>query len=169
MIATEDSLRSHAHRNPSTGLACLLPRSAMIAKMLDTAICIPCPCMMPYITSQFLPRSSGDRSERIPEGAKKLAFIGQYCEMPDDVVFTVEYSVRSAQTAIHSLLGLEKAPPYIRGATIRAFCCRRSRHCTKFAYKLREIICRVVKRGYSLLRAHHQISASYQKKILYVL
>ena len=31
--------------------------------------------------------------------------------MPDDVVFTVEYSVRSAQTAVYSLLGLEKKPP----------------------------------------------------------
>jgi oleate hydratase len=31
--------------------------------------------------------------------------------LPDDVVFTVEYSVRSAQTAVNSLLGLDKDPP----------------------------------------------------------
>jgi oleate hydratase len=31
--------------------------------------------------------------------------------MPDDVVFTVEYSVRSAQKAVYTLLGLEKEPP----------------------------------------------------------
>ena len=67
--------------------------------------------MMPFITSQFLPRSKGDRPQVIPEGSKNLAFVGQYCELPDDVVFTVEYSVRSAQTAVYSLLGLEKEPP----------------------------------------------------------
>ena len=47
----------------------------------------------------------------VDEGSKNLAFVGQYCELPDDVVFTVEYSVRSAQTAVYSLLGLEKEPP----------------------------------------------------------
>ena len=31
--------------------------------------------------------------------------------MPDDVVFTVEYSIRSAQTAVYSLLGLDRTPP----------------------------------------------------------
>ena len=82
---------------------------AYSAQILDDAICIP--CMMPFITSQFLPRSKGDRPQVIPEGSKNLAFVGQYCELPDDVVFTVEYSVRSAQTAVYSLLGLEKEPP----------------------------------------------------------
>jgi oleate hydratase len=33
------------------------------------------------------------------------------CEQPDDVVFTVEYSVRSAMTAVYSLLGLDRKPP----------------------------------------------------------
>jgi oleate hydratase len=36
---------------------------------------------------------------------------GQFCELADDVVFTVEYSIRSAQTAVYSLLGLERTPP----------------------------------------------------------
>jgi oleate hydratase len=72
--------------------------------------------MMPFITSQFLPRSKGDRPQVIPEGSKNLAFVGQYCELPDDVVFTVEYSIRSAQTAVYSLLGLDrKAPPVYKG------------------------------------------------------
>jgi oleate hydratase len=78
-------------------------------RILDTTIGIP--CMMPFITSQFLPRSNGDRPQVIPEGSKNLAFVGQFCELPDDVVFTVEYSVRSAQTAVYSLLGLEREPP----------------------------------------------------------
>ena len=46
-----------------------------------------------------------------PDGSKNLAFVGQYCELSDDVVFTVEYSIRSAQVAVYSLLGLEREPP----------------------------------------------------------
>jgi len=74
--------------------------------ILETSTCIP--CMMPFITSQFLPRVKGDRPPVIPEGSTNLAFIGQFCEIPDDVVFTVEYSVRSAQIAVYSLLNLDK-------------------------------------------------------------
>ena len=69
-----------------------------ISLMLETANCIP--CMMPFITSQFMPRVKGDRPLVTPTGTTNIAFIGQYCELPDDVVFTVEYSVRSAQTAV---------------------------------------------------------------------
>jgi oleate hydratase len=71
------------------------------------------PCVMPYITSQFLVRRAGDRPSVVPKGSKNLAFIGQFSEMPDDVVFTVEYSVRSAQTAVYSLLGIDKTVPAI--------------------------------------------------------
>jgi oleate hydratase len=79
------------------------------AAILASCICIP--CMMPFITSQFLPRSPGDRPEVIPKRAQNLALLGQFCEMPDDVVFTVEYSVRSAQTAVYRVLGLARTPP----------------------------------------------------------
>ena len=84
---------------------------AHTAGILDGCTCIP--CMMPFITSQFLPRSKGDRAMIRPDGSKNLAFVGQYCELPDDVVFTVEYSIRSAQMAVYSLLGLEREPPPI--------------------------------------------------------
>ncbi len=77
--------------------------------ILASSICIP--CMMPFITSQFLPRGPGDRPQVIPAGYGNLALLGQYCEMPDDVVFTVEYSVRSAQAAVYALLGLARKPP----------------------------------------------------------
>jgi oleate hydratase len=74
------------------------------------------PCMMPYITSQFLVRKVGDRPDVVPKGSTNLAFLGQYSEQPDDVVFTVEYSVRSAQIAVDSLLKLEKKPsPFYKG------------------------------------------------------
>ncbi|MGN7761681.1 oleate hydratase [Paenibacillus sp. 22594] len=66
------------------------------------------PCMMPYITSQFMPRVAGDRPQVVPQGSTNLAFLGQFAEVPDDCVFTVEYSVRSAMMAAYSLLALEK-------------------------------------------------------------
>jgi oleate hydratase len=81
------------------------------ASILQNMICIP--CMMPFITSQFLCRQKGDRPQIIPDGTKNMAFIGQFCEMPDDVVFTIEYSIRSAQTAIYALLGLPREVPRV--------------------------------------------------------
>ena len=82
--------------------------------ILASSVCIP--CMMPYITSQFLVRKEGDRPLVVPLDSQNLAFLGQYVELPDDVVFTVEYSVRSAQTAVYSLLKLDKEPsPFYKG------------------------------------------------------
>ncbi|MFM0420100.1 oleate hydratase [Paraburkholderia aromaticivorans] len=80
-------------------------------RILDDAVCIP--CLMPFITSQFLRRRRGDRPQVVPEGWANLAFIGQFCELPNDVVFTVEYSVRSAQTAVYTLLGLNRSAPAV--------------------------------------------------------
>ena len=88
-----------------------LHAGADASRILETTICIP--CMMPFITSQFLPRGPGDRADVIPRGTRHLAFTGQFCELPDDVVFTVEYSIRSAQVAVYSLLGLDRQPPAI--------------------------------------------------------
>jgi oleate hydratase len=82
--------------------------------IIDAANCIP--CMMPFITSQFMPRVEGDRPDVVPVGAKNFAFIGQFCELPDDVVFTVEYSIRSALTAVYTLLDIKKEiPPVFKG------------------------------------------------------
>ena len=80
-------------------------------RILETTTCIP--CMMPFITGQFLPRGPGDRADILPPGTRNLAFTGQFCELPDDVVFTVEYSIRSAQVAVYALLGLDRQPPAI--------------------------------------------------------
>ncbi len=82
--------------------------------LMETSIIIP--AMMPYITSQFMPRLGTDRPQVLPEGSKNIAFIGQYAEVPDDVVFTVEYSVRTAQIAVFGLLDLErKVSPFYKG------------------------------------------------------
>ncbi len=66
------------------------------------------PVVMPYITSQFMPRGLKDRPEVIPAGNKNLAFIGQFVELEGDVVFTVETSVRTAMIAVYRLLHLDR-------------------------------------------------------------
>lgn len=82
-------------------------------RMITGSTCIP--CLMPYAGSVFMPRKAGDRPEVVPRGSKNLAFIGQFCELPDDVVFTTEYSVRSARVAVATLLGLQQPPPVYKG------------------------------------------------------
>lgn len=72
--------------------------------------CILIPVMLPYITSQFMPRGLKDRPQIIPEGCKNIAFIGQFVELEGDVVFTVETSVRTAMMAVYKTLHLNK--PY---------------------------------------------------------
>ncbi len=84
---------------------------ASAEKIMQSCTCIP--CMMPFITSQFLRRSKGDRPDVIPPRTQNFAFIGQFCELKDDVVFTVEYSIRSAQEAVYKLLRLDRTPPPI--------------------------------------------------------
>jgi oleate hydratase len=71
---------------------------------VESANCIP--CRMPYITSMFMPRLRGDRPLTVPPGSRNLAFVSQFVEIPDDVVFTAEYSVRAAQMAVYELLGI---------------------------------------------------------------
>ena len=76
---------------------------------MATANCIP--CRMPYITSMFMPRVVGDRPLPVPADSKNLAFISQFVEIPDDVVFTVEYSVRAAQMAVYQFLNIQRQVP----------------------------------------------------------
>jgi oleate hydratase len=79
-------------------------------EIVDSAINV-IPAMIPYITSQFMPRSVGDRPEVVPQGVKNFAFLGQFAEVKDECVFTVEYSIKSAMIAVYKLLNLEKEPP----------------------------------------------------------
>ncbi|MHC1747969.1 MAG: oleate hydratase [Cellulosilyticaceae bacterium] len=64
------------------------------------------PCMMPYIDSQFQPRKMSDRPQVVPTGSTNFAMISQFVEIPKDMVFTEEYSVRAARIAIYTLLGV---------------------------------------------------------------
>ena len=74
--------------------------------IVATATCIP--CRIPCITSMFMPRAAGDRPAPVPPSSKNLAFISQFVEIPEDVVFTVEDSVRVAQTAVYQLLNIDR-------------------------------------------------------------
>jgi oleate hydratase len=79
--------------------------------IFERASCIP--CRMPYITSMFMPRHKSDRPLPVPTKSRNLAFVSQFVEIPDDVVFTVEYSIRAAQMAVYELLKIERAVPAI--------------------------------------------------------
>ncbi|WP_322544972.1 oleate hydratase [Elizabethkingia miricola] len=68
---------------------------------------------MPYITSMFMPRAKGDRPRVVPEGCKNLGLVGQFVETNNDVVFTMESSVRTARIAVYKLLNLNKQVPDI--------------------------------------------------------
>lgn len=81
--------------------------------MVEKANCIP--CRMPYITSMFMPRVAQDRPAPVPKKSKNLAFISQFVEIENDVVFTVEYSIRAAQMAVYQLLKVDReVPPILR-------------------------------------------------------
>ncbi|WP_240919873.1 oleate hydratase [Paraglaciecola sp. 20A4] len=69
--------------------------------------------LMPYITSQFMPRAKGDRPGVVPKGCTNIACMGQFVETHNDVVFTLESSVRTARIGVYSLLGIKKQVPDI--------------------------------------------------------
>ncbi|EHN58403.1 antigenputative [Oenococcus kitaharae DSM 17330] len=64
------------------------------------------PVYMPYASALFNRRAVGDRPKVVPKGSKNLAFISQFSEMPFDMVFTEQYSIRAAQTAVYHFLGI---------------------------------------------------------------
>lgn len=71
---------------------------------------------MPYIDAQFQRRVVSDRPLVIPDGAENYAFLGQFVEIPEGVVFTVEYSVRAAMMAVYHHFDVKKEiPPIYHG------------------------------------------------------
>ncbi len=78
-----------------------------IDTIMDTVVNV-IPCMMPYIVSQFQPHAMKDRPKVVPEGSTNLAMISQFVEIPEDMVFTEEYSIRAARIAVYTLLGVDK-------------------------------------------------------------
>jgi oleate hydratase len=93
-----------------------------INEIIETIINVV-PCMMPYVGAQFQPRKMSDRPKVVPEGSTNLAMIGQFVEVPEDMVFTEEYSVRAARIAVYTLLNLQdkeinKVTPYKRNPKV---------------------------------------------------
>lgn len=75
--------------------------------IMDTVINV-IPCMMPYIDSQFQARAMANRPKVVPDGSTNFAMISQFVEIPEDMVFTEEYSVRAARIAAYTLTGCDK-------------------------------------------------------------
>ncbi len=75
------------------------------------------PCMMPYITSFFMPRAKGDRPDIVPKGAVNFAFLGQFAETKRDTIFTTEYSMRTGMEAVYTLLNVDRGVPEVWGST----------------------------------------------------
>lgn len=71
------------------------------------------PCMMPFVTSFFLPRNGTDRPAVVPARVVNFAFIGQFAESTRDCIFTTEYSVRTAMEAVYQLLDVERGVPEV--------------------------------------------------------
>lgn len=71
------------------------------------------PCMMPYITAFFMPRTKGDRPKVVPDGCVNFAFIGQFADTVRDTVFTTEYSVRTAMESVYTLLDIDRGVPEV--------------------------------------------------------
>lgn len=69
--------------------------------------------LMPYITAMFMPRAAGDRPHVVPEGCTNLGLMGQFVETSNDIIFTMDSSIRTARIAVYTLLGLRKQVPDI--------------------------------------------------------
>ncbi len=52
----------------------------------------------------------------VPDGAVNFGFMGEFVEIPRDVVFTTEYAVRSAMEAVYTLLKVDRGVPEVYGS-----------------------------------------------------
>ncbi|WMT43054.1 oleate hydratase [Paenibacillus sp. D2_2] len=91
-----------------------VPEAEIHDMAVNSANCVP--CMMPFVTSYFMPRAAGDRPNVVPDGCVNAAFIGNFAETPRDTVFTTEYSVRTAMEAVYTLLDIDRGVPEVFGS-----------------------------------------------------
>ncbi|KJB85837.1 hypothetical protein AZ66_22370 [Paenibacillus sp. E194] len=91
-----------------------VPEAEIHDLAVNSANCVP--CMMPYVTSYFMPRAAGDRPNVVPDDCVNAAFIGNFAETPRDTVFTTEYSVRTAMEAVYTLLDIDRGVPEVFGS-----------------------------------------------------
>ena len=97
-----------------------VPEAEIPEMAKNSAHCIP--CMMPYITAFFMPRTAGDRPKVVPEGCVNFAFLGQFADTVRDTVFTTEYSVRTAMEAVYTLLDIDRGVPEVWGSVYDVRC-----------------------------------------------
>ena len=97
-----------------------VPEAEIPGMAKNSAHCIP--CMMPYITAFFMPRTAGDRPKVVPEGCVNFAFLGQFADTVRDTVFTTEYSVRTAMEAVYTLLDIDRGVPEVWGSVYDVRC-----------------------------------------------
>ncbi|MFT8638945.1 oleate hydratase [Bifidobacterium sp.] len=74
-------------------------------RILDSVVNVV-PAHMPYASALFNQRSVGDRPLVVPRHSRNLAFVSEFAEMPFDMVFTEQYSIRCAQIAVYRFLGI---------------------------------------------------------------
>ncbi|KAJ6119962.1 67 kDa myosin-cross-reactive antigen family protein [Penicillium sp. IBT 18751x] len=67
--------------------------------------------LLPLATAQYLTREEDERPKVVPENVSNIALIGQFVEIPEDTVFSMEYTIRGAQTAVYQLMGLKDKKP----------------------------------------------------------
>lgn len=80
------------------------------------------PCIMPFVTAFFMPRTSTDRPLVRPEGARNFAFIGEFAETARDTIFTTEYAMRTGMEAVYDLFNVERFVPEVFGSTYDIRC-----------------------------------------------
>ncbi|MBP8784590.1 MAG: oleate hydratase [Synergistaceae bacterium] len=88
-----------------------VPKDKIYEYARNATNCVP--CMMPYITAFYMPRTEGDRPLVVPKGSTNFAFIGQFAETERDCVFTTEYAVRTAMEAVYTLLDVDRGVPEV--------------------------------------------------------
>ncbi|GHH04381.1 oleate hydratase [Pseudodonghicola xiamenensis] len=92
-----------------TELAHHLGMPEVLPALLESCICTP--VLMPYAGSVLMRRNKADRPAPVPTGYANLGLLGQFVEVPDEVVFTTEYAVRGARLAVAGLMGEGRAIP----------------------------------------------------------
>ncbi len=88
-------------------LCCMHVPEERRAALMETVINV-IPCRMPYAEAPTAPAKAGDKPKVLPTGSVNFAMIGQFVEIPEDMVLTEEYAVRSARTAVYGLMDMKR-------------------------------------------------------------
>ena len=107
------------------------------------------PCMMPYVVSYFMPRTTKDRPKGVPEGSVNLAFIGNFVETKADTAFTVECSIRTARQAVYEILNIDHGIPEVYGSAYDVRFMMKEAACMLDGKKLTELETPALKKAFA--------------------